>query len=119
TGAGRRVRGLAGRKGPVDCSTEELQARRIEFVGPLPDALRPLELLVETKRQRLAREEDEVGLAVDPSEIVLRSVRGGDDADTGRAAEGERLGDVLRTATRCADQPDGRARRERRHLVHE
>src|SRR6266540_4148319 len=75
------------REGTLDGPAEQLQARRVELVGPLADPVGVLEPLVQLERERLAREQDEVGRAVDTGQVLLGAVGGRDQADAGRARQ--------------------------------
>ena len=107
------------RLGMLDRPAEQLQTRRVELVEPLADPLRAGEPLVEAEGQRLARQEDEVGLALDDRDRVRVADGGRDDLHPGRARQPERLGDVVGPDGRGAHEPDPGAGRQRRDLVDE
>ena len=91
----------------------------VELVGPLAEPLRPVEARVEAQRHRLARQQDDVRLAVDLVELRLRVRDRGHDLHALRAAQLQHLGDVLDAALRAAHEPHLRARRQGRDLVDE
>ena len=108
-----------GRVDALERPAEELEARGVELVGPLAQPLRPVEARVEAQGHRLARQEDDVGLAVDLVELGLRVRDGGHDLHALRAAQLQHLGDVLDAALGAADEPHLGARRQGRDLVDE
>jgi len=55
----------------LDRATEQLDPGRVELVRPAADPLGPVEALVEPVRDRLARQQDDVGGPVDQVEVLL------------------------------------------------
>ena len=103
----------------LDRAPQQLEARRVELVAPLAEAIRPLESGLEPQRHRLAGEQDQVRLLVHLLELRLRLGHGRDDLHARGAGELQDLGDVLHAALRPADDAHLRPRRQRADLVDE
>ena len=71
------------------------------------------------ERERLAREEDEIGGLVDPGDRLVVVGRRRHDLHAGGPGQAQRRGDVVGADGRGADEPDPGARRQCRDLVDE
>ena len=93
--------------GVFDGAAKELEARRIELVGPLAKPVRSVEALVDPESNCLARQRGSRLRSGDDVDVVFGTLgRAGHEFDPGRSGEGQRLADVFGAPIRGADEPD-------------